>query len=97
MNWLVYMLECSDNSIYTGITNNLEERLKTHQSGNGAKYLRGRLSEAQHESEKQVVDINKLLNREKIDKKNETKRKIIFYSFIIMGLSLFAALITFLK
>tara|TARA_B110000091_G_scaffold177020_1_gene192110 strand:- start:61 stop:288 length:228 start_codon:yes stop_codon:yes gene_type:complete len=37
------MLECSDNSIYTGITNNLEERLKTHQSGNGAKYLRGRL------------------------------------------------------
>ncbi|MDA9288902.1 GIY-YIG nuclease family protein [Alphaproteobacteria bacterium] len=43
MNWLVYMLECSDNSIYTGITNNLEERLKTHQSGNGAKYLRGRL------------------------------------------------------
>ena len=37
------MLECSDNSIYTGITNNLEERLKKHQSGNGAKYLRGRL------------------------------------------------------
>ena len=37
------MLECSDNSIYTGITNNLEERLKRHQSGNGAKYLRGRL------------------------------------------------------
>ena len=43
MNWLVYMLECSDNSIYTGITNNLEERLKRHKSGNGAKYLRGRL------------------------------------------------------
>ena len=37
------MLECSDNSIYTGITNNLEERLKRHQSGNGAKYIRGRL------------------------------------------------------
>jgi putative endonuclease len=37
------MLECSDNSIYTGITNNLKERLKRHQSGNGAKYLRGRL------------------------------------------------------
>ena len=43
MNWLVYMLECSDNSIYTGITNNLENRLKKHQSGDGAKYLRGRL------------------------------------------------------
>jgi hypothetical protein len=56
-----------------------------------------RLSEAQHESEKQVVDINKLLNRVKIDKKNETKREIIFYSFIIMGLSLLGTLITFLK
>ena len=43
MHWLVYMLECSDNSIYTGITNNLENRLKKHQSGDGAKYVRGRL------------------------------------------------------
>ena len=56
-----------------------------------------RLSEAQHISEKQVVDINKLLNRVKIDQKNETKRKIIFYSFIILGLSLLGTLITFLK
>ncbi|MDB9773830.1 hypothetical protein OAB53_05405 [Candidatus Pelagibacter sp.] len=56
-----------------------------------------RLSETQRVSEKQVVDINKLLNRVKIDQKNETKRKIIFYSFIIVGLSLFGTLITFLK
>ena len=44
-----------------------------------------RLSEAQHVSEKQVVDINKLLNRVKIDQKNETKRKIIFYSSYYIG------------
>jgi hypothetical protein len=56
-----------------------------------------RLSEAQHISERQVVDINKLLNRVKIDQKNETKRKIIFYSVIILGLSLLGTLITFLK
>ena len=56
-----------------------------------------RLSEAQHVSEKQVVDINKLLNRVKIDKKNETKRKIIFYSSTVLGLSLLGTLITFLK
>ena len=37
------MLECSDNSIYTGITNNIEKRIKIHKSGKGAKYLRGRL------------------------------------------------------
>ena len=43
-----------------------------------------RLSEAQHIGERQVVDINKLLNRVKLDQKNETKQKIIFYSFIIL-------------
>ena len=56
-----------------------------------------RLSEAQHIGERQVVDINKLLNRVKIDQKNDTKRKIIFYSFVILGLSLSGALIIFLK
>ena len=56
-----------------------------------------RLSEVQHVSEKQVVDINKLLNRVKIDQKNETKQKIIFYSIVILGLSLLGTLITFLK
>ena len=43
MIWILYMLECSDNSIYTGITNNIEKRIKMHESGKGAKYLRGRL------------------------------------------------------
>ena len=56
-----------------------------------------RLSEAQHIGERQVVDINKLLNRVKIDQKNETKRKIIFYSFVILGLSLLGTLITLSK
>ena len=56
-----------------------------------------RLSEAQHIGERQVVDINKLLNRIKIDQKNETKRKIIFYSSTVLGLSLLGTLITVLK
>jgi hypothetical protein len=56
-----------------------------------------RLSEVQYIGERQVVDINKLLNRVKIDQKNEIKRKIIFYSFVILGLTLLGTLITFLK
>jgi putative endonuclease len=40
--WLVYMLRCADDSLYTGITNNLEKRLKAHNEGKGAKYTRGR-------------------------------------------------------
>ena len=56
-----------------------------------------KLSEAQHIGKKQVVDINKLLNRVKINQKNETKKKFIFYSLIISGLSLLGILITVLK
>ena len=51
----------------------------------------------QYIDQKRIVDINKLLNRVKIDQKNERKRKIIFYSLVILGLSLLGALITFLK
>ena len=46
---------------------------------------------------KSVVDINILLNRVKIEAKNEIKRKIIFFSFIILMMSLFGALITIIK
>ena len=56
-----------------------------------------RLSEVQYVSKKQVVDINKLLNRVKIDQKNETKRKIVFYSSTVLGLFLLGTLIAFLK
>ena len=35
--WYVYILECHDNSLYTGITNNLEERVKTHNQGERCK------------------------------------------------------------
>lgn len=40
--WFVYIVECSDKSLYTGITNNLKNRIKTHNEGKGAKYTRAR-------------------------------------------------------
>lgn len=41
--WFVYILECSDNTLYTGITNDLEKRLDQHNNGQGAaKYTRAR-------------------------------------------------------
>lgn len=43
MTWFVYIVLCSDASLYTGITTNLERRLAQHASGQGAKYFRGRL------------------------------------------------------
>ncbi len=42
MNY-VYMLRCGDGSLYTGWTNDLEKRVKTHQAGKGGKYTRSRL------------------------------------------------------
>lgn len=36
------MLECGDGTIYTGITDDLERRLRAHSRGQGAKYTRGR-------------------------------------------------------
>jgi putative endonuclease len=42
MKWIVYILECSDNSLYTGITNDLERRLEEHRTGRGAKYTKHR-------------------------------------------------------
>ena len=42
MNY-VYILSCSDNTLYTGWTNDLERRINVHSSGKGAKYTRGRL------------------------------------------------------
>lgn len=40
--WVVYILECKDGTLYTGITDDLERRIKAHNEGKGAKYTRGR-------------------------------------------------------
>ncbi|HBA88575.1 MAG TPA: GIY-YIG nuclease family protein [Geobacter sp.] len=42
MSWQVYIILCSDNSLYTGITTNIERRFRQHADGRGAKYFRGR-------------------------------------------------------
>jgi hypothetical protein len=44
-----------------------------------------------------VVDINKLLNRVKIEKKNEIKKKIIFFSLVILGLSIVGSVMAIIK
>jgi len=40
--WVVYLVRCSDESLYCGITNDLKNRLIAHNSGRGAKYTRSR-------------------------------------------------------
>ena len=44
--WYVYMIRATDQTLYTGITTNVERRFAEHQSGRaGAKYFRGRSPE----------------------------------------------------
>jgi putative endonuclease len=43
MAWFVYMLRCADDSLYTGVTNNLDGRVHAHNtSKQGARYTRSR-------------------------------------------------------
>tara|TARA_Y100000590_G_C15440756_1_gene908792 strand:+ start:617 stop:856 length:240 start_codon:yes stop_codon:yes gene_type:complete len=75
LNWYVYILKCNDNSLYTGITNNLNKRVATHNSGKGAKYTKTRTPvsliykesfETKAESLKREIEIKKLNRKEKL-------------------------------
>lgn len=39
LNWKVYMIQCSDDSLYTGITTDIEKRFAQHYAGKGAKFF----------------------------------------------------------
>ncbi len=42
MSWTVYILQCADGSLYTGITTNIIRRINEHEAGIGARYTKGR-------------------------------------------------------
>ena len=42
MNWFCYLLRCADDTLYCGITNDLEKRLAAHNAGTASKYTRVR-------------------------------------------------------
>jgi putative endonuclease len=73
--YTLYILKCNDNSLYTGITNNLEKRLKTHQSKKGSKYVRAHLPfkivyqeqlETKSQALKREIQIKKMSREEKL-------------------------------
>lgn len=71
----VYILECGDGSLYTGWTTDVEERVKTHNSGQGAKYTRSRLPVKLVYYE-EVEDRSAALKREAAIKKLTRDKKI---------------------
>ena len=75
MNWQVYIILCTDNSLYTGITTDVVRRFRQHAGSKGAKYFRGRRPgevvylEGRHTrstASKREADIKKLLRADKL-------------------------------
>lgn len=72
--WHVYMLRCRDGSLYTGITNDLDRRLKAHTAGRASRYTRSRLPVAVVYQERQPTR-SRALQREAAIKKLDRERK----------------------
>jgi putative endonuclease len=73
--WTVYLVKCSDESLYTGISNDVEKRVKAHNLGKGARYTRGRAPVKIVFSE-ECEDKSKALIREAEIKKMNRKQKL---------------------
>jgi len=73
--WYVYILRCADGTLYTGITNDLEKRVRAHLEGHGAKYTRSRLpvelvffenAESRSAATRREAEIKRLSRRDKL-------------------------------
>ncbi len=69
MNWSVYIILCTDDTLYTGITIDITKRYQQHASGQGAKYFRGR-------QPKQLVYLEPGHNRSTATKREMNLKKL---------------------
>ena len=74
--WYIYVLRCVDDTLYTGITNNLDRRLSQHNAGKAARYTRGRLPVTLVHTQ-QVATRSEALKRELAIKSLSRERKEI--------------------
>ncbi|NQU95718.1 MAG: GIY-YIG nuclease family protein [Candidatus Omnitrophica bacterium] len=74
--WFLYIVKCKDSSLYTGITTNLEKRVKRHNEGMATKYTRGRkpvklvYSKAcsnESSARKKEIELKKLPRKKKLE------------------------------
>lgn len=72
--WYLYILRLSDDSLYTGITKDVERRVEQHEEGNGSKYVRSRLP-CKLVYVEQMENRSKALKREAEIKKWSKERK----------------------
>ena len=83
--WFVYILRCSEGTLYTGSTDDVDRRAQVHNSGKGAKYTRSRTPVTVLYSEecetysaalKREYAIKKMTRQEKLTMIEENKRPV---------------------
>ena len=67
--YYVYIVECADKSLYTGITTNVERRFKEHQTGTGAKFTRAKRAV-------KIVHVERKLNRSTASRREAEIKKL---------------------
>ncbi|MDD2688947.1 MAG: GIY-YIG nuclease family protein [Candidatus Omnitrophica bacterium] len=76
MPWCLYIVRCSDTSLYTGITTDISRRLKEHNSKKGAFYTKNKIPvglvyrepmTSQSEARKREAEIKKLTRKQKLE------------------------------
>ena len=75
MSWYIYILRCGDDTLYTGITDDVDKRFAAHCAGKGAKYTRGRGPLTLVHTE-EVLDKSTALKREHTIKKMRRVEKL---------------------
>ena len=73
--WVVYILECGDATLYTGITDDFDRRFRAHNIGKGAKYTRGR-GPLRLRYLENCADMSEALRRENAIKKLPRQEKL---------------------
>jgi len=76
-SWFVYLLRCADDSLYCGITTDVDRRLAEHNAGTASKYTRSRLP-VSLETHIAVEDKSKALKLEIKVKKQDRARKVSY-------------------
>ena len=77
MPYYFYILRCRDNSLYSGITNDLDRRVKVHNSGKGAKYTKSRRPVELVYSEKLKNKSEALKRESEVKKWNKAKKETL--------------------
>jgi len=72
--WSVYLVRCSDGTLYCGISNNVTKRIDAHNNGKGAKYTKPRLPVSLVYSE-EIGSMSAAMKRERLIKKMTRKQK----------------------